>query len=301
MVVAIVLAAVPALAADPQLYFTTGGSETAERMNLDGTGHVQVVDLDTHAFGLAVDRNNSKVYVCEYYGTEINKMDLDGSNLESLVTGRDQMQGIAVDPLGGKIYWIEYTSTPSNGFDLKKANLDGSTVETAYFTASDWCNGLDLDLTNGKIYYTDGTAIRRVNLDGSVPEDVVTSGLSHAWDVKVDPAGGYIYVSDFNADKILRASLDGSGLTTLYDSIQLNGIALDVPNGEIYMVDRTKYIRKAPLDGSGPISLVHDVTEFNEILFCDIGTLYEPAVVIPEPAGLGLVGLALLAMRRRRS
>src|SRR5439155_1668930 len=63
----------------------------------------------------------------------------------------------------------------------------------------------------------------------------------------------FMYWNEFLQDgSILRANLDGTGLTTLVSGVNNpSSLTLDVPGGKIYLSDRTGVISRYNLDGSG--------------------------------------------------
>ena len=71
-----------------------------------------------------------------------------------------------------------------------------------------------------KIYWAEGTAVRRANLDGSQMEDVLTQGLANAWSVAIDNSAGKLYVADHDGVKIVRSNLDGSGIEFILTNVE---------------------------------------------------------------------------------
>ena len=70
----------------------------------------------------------------------------------------------------------------------------------------------DIDLV-GKVYWTDGTRIRRANLVGSNVEDLVTTGVVSPRGIALHPAAGEMYWTDVGIDMIKRANLDGTNVS----------------------------------------------------------------------------------------
>jgi len=64
---------------------------------------------------------------------------------------------------------------------MEVASADGSTTDP---------QGVALDLLNGKVYWTDTSAVRRADLDGSNAEALIT-GLTSPGAISVDPYGIY--------------------------------------------------------------------------------------------------------------
>src|SRR5688500_9114857 len=71
----------------------------------------------------------------------------------SSVNGLVEPRGIAVDAGAGKIYFAD------NGTKaIRRANLDGSQLETLISTGFTFPSDLELDLSNGHIYWADRDA-----------------------------------------------------------------------------------------------------------------------------------------------
>ncbi len=114
---------------------------------------------------------------------------------------------------------------------------------------------------SGKMYWIDNGAnkIQRADLDGTNVEDLVTTGLSNAREIVVDPTGGMMYWTDFGADKIKSANLDGSNVQVIVTTgTNLpQGIALDLAGGKVYWIDfGNDIIQRANLDGTNIEDLV---------------------------------------------
>ena len=160
-----------------------------------------------------------------------------------------------------KMYWMgRYGS-------ISRANLDGSNQESLGSARS---YGIALDVSGGKMYWTDWSAgrIQRANLDGSNIEDLVTQGLNSPKGIALDVEGGKMYWTDpghswdHDIGKIQCANLDGSNVEDLVTREQVElrhpwGIALDVSGGKMYWTDwGTHKIQRANLDGSNIEDLV---------------------------------------------
>ena len=159
------------------------------------------------------------------------------------------------------LYWTDFGATDR----IQRADLDGANVETVVTRGLGTPFGLTIDVSAGKMYWTDdGTnKIRRADLDGSNAEDVITSGLHTPVWIAVDASGGKLYWTDWGTDRIQRADLDGSNVENLV-SQGLNspaGLALDVSGGKLYWTDSSEdKIQRADLDGSNVEDLVTRVS-----------------------------------------
>lgn len=126
---------------------------------------------------VALDLTHGRIYstASSFTTPGISVANLDGSDWHTLIVG--DASGIALDVAGEKIFW-------ACGSAIKCARLDGTQIQTLVELSMTKTRGIALDLSAGKMYWTeftgepDTTRIRRANLDGSVVEDFVT-GLSN--------------------------------------------------------------------------------------------------------------------------
>ena len=154
------------------------------------------------------------------------------------------------------MYWaVRGTDTDK----IQRSNLDGSGVEDLVTTGLGFPAGIALDVSGGKMYWTDGSSkIQRSSLDGSGVEDLVTTGLGRPNGIALDVSGGKMYWTDLDTDKIQRSNLDGGGVEDLVTGLEFpQGIALDVSGGKMYWTDQnTDKIQRSNLDGGGVEDLV---------------------------------------------
>ena len=154
---------------------------------------------------------------------------------------------------GQKMYWVD------RGW-IQRAKLDGSNVErlveVTYLPVD-----LALDLTDGKIYWTDlfGSRIQRANLDGSGVETVADTDPSLPVSIALDTERGRLYWGVWSLYgypfAIYCANLDGSYPQVIIDGLYRSkgGLALDPGAGKIYWTGDDGYgtsIQRADLNGS---------------------------------------------------
>lgn len=170
---------------------------------------------------------------------------------------------LAGETMISKIYWIDWTQGDEGwGSVIQRADPDGTHREDVLVTGKDLPYSLAFDMSNHKMYRTATyydyfnhpmTAnIIRANLDGSQEEDVIAFDTYHPYGIALDRTNDLIYWTDYYADKIFRACLDGSGICELVrDLYGPTGIALDITGGKIYWAefDNGK-LQRANLDGS---------------------------------------------------
>ena len=234
-----------------------------------------------------------KLYWADSHTGKIQRSNLDGSRVEDLVTnGLRDLNGIALDVSGGKLYWADAGRANTEGITgtgkIQRSNLDGSGVETLVTRGSEAPNRLALDVSGGKLYWTNFWSegkIQRSNLDGSRVEDLVTNGLGLPHSIALDVSSSKLYWTDLDTDKIQRSNLDGSGIEDLVtNGLRLqHSIALDVSGGKLYWAGSYLIegkiqgkIQRFNLDGSGIEDLVTTGLDRPDGLALDVsgGKLY---------------------------
>ena len=232
------------------------GQTTAADADFDGSGVVDIPDFlqFVNAFGSQTGDANFNA-----------KYDLDGSgtiDIPDFLAFVDVFgQTVKKEVLPQKIYW----ASAGDG-KIRRANMDGTQIEDVV-TDAGGPDGLALDASGGKVYWTDrspdwatpgAVKIRRANLDGSQIEGLVTSDLSQPIEVAVDVSAGKVYWIDHSTGKVQRANLDGSQIEDVITGVQsIHALALDVSAGKMYWGTTTGKIWRANLDGSQVKNLVN--------------------------------------------
>ena len=140
-----------ALFSQPKLFWSDWSSNKIQSANLDGTGITDVVTgLGSAKGDVALDLTNDKIYWIDRGTGFLQKANLDGSEIETIATGIGSGgRGLDIDVSSGHVYYGDYTANT-----IKRVNLDGSGV-TTILQALGGNRGHALDLTNGKIYWTE--------------------------------------------------------------------------------------------------------------------------------------------------
>ena len=166
---------------------------------------------------------------------------------------------LAIDPGQGKVYFSDFEV--ANQGKIWRMNLDGTGLE-AIVTGINDPYGVDLDLTNGKVYWADDAGnISRANLDGSSPQIGIVNisgGLMRA--VSLDPASNKMYFYEVDQENLYVANLDGSNPAVLIPGVYGYAILVDTQNDKIYYDDQNANggdgaLMRANLDGSGAVNI----------------------------------------------
>jgi hypothetical protein len=247
------------------LYWTNMGDVkinegSIERADINGENVTNIVPRgDTFTpKQLQLDKVNGKLYWCDREGMRIMRVNLDGSRLETLVDtsqgdarpGKDVKKwcvGIALDVKGGKMYWTQKGEDNAGQGRIFRANLEipkGQTaanrkdIELLYDGLPEPID-LDLDLPNRMMYWTDRGDPPRGNTVNRAP---------------MDPAPG-----KRNDPEIL--------FTHLMEGI---GLALDLGNERMFMVDFGGSVYSANLDGSKPKTLFYALGNLTGIAYAEL-------------------------------
>lgn len=260
------------------------GPDTIFRAKLDGSEvfPLYVGNLQSGYGSIAYHSAEGRIYSAEYGEGRIFSVKTDGTDPRILVNGARSPFGLALDENAGHMYWAEHSVTGA----IKRANLDGSNIitlvqsfgtnaaappakysrnnfpaqanGTASLLDSPWA--LDLDLVNGKIYWSELGAqrIMRANLDGAGVE-VVNANVGACIGMKLEVDAGKIYFVERTFGSVSRMNLDGSATELLLatGSGAIADFKLDVAARKFYWTDYAQdRIFRANLDGSEVATVV---------------------------------------------
>jgi hypothetical protein len=187
----------------------------------------------------------------------------DGSDFVEFYELTDVHLGpVAVDSVSRRLYWVEDDVLPI-GSD--PALVRGDADHCQRLQVQDAPPGIALDVTGGKIYWTErgigggNGRIKRANLDFSSVEPLLV-GLNGPSGIGLDLPGGKIYWYDFVDDTILRSNLDGSDVEIQFAVENLVQFQIDSAGQKIYWVQSfLDGLRRADFDGSNVEELAPQV------------------------------------------
>jgi hypothetical protein len=159
------------------LYWVDVEAHLIRRSTTAGASVTTIWDLSSSTEApqaLALDLTGTDTLWWTTDGTSmVQKGNADGSgSVTNVITGIAAPRGIAVDPAASKVYWCE-KGTGNNG-KIQRASMDGTGEEDLINTGDDTAGidspeGLTIDLTTDKIYWTDSVAQKLQSAGKDIP------------------------------------------------------------------------------------------------------------------------------------
>ena len=270
-------------AVHPPMYWIS--TKNGALYRLVGTEVKNLVPRVQNATSLAIDMAGGKLYWTEKTGKRtgrIRRANLDGTNVRLVKKLTSVPYGITLDTVNGKLYL-------TNAYGkIQRLNVDGSNFQPNLITDLDTPRHLVLDVTDGKVYWTETTEasgrIRRAHLDGSGIQNVAT-GLVPPLSLAV--ANGKIYWTEGateNVRELHLANLDGTN-SELIETLPIapTGIAVDPARRLLYLTLPSGGIYRLPVDGSGGEPVVTGLVAPSNIVLGITATTPGPTDA-PEPS-----------------
>ena len=232
----------------PSMYWVDTQAGTLHRLLDDKVENLlPSVQNATH---LAVDAAKRKIYWTEKTSKragKIKRANLDGSNIKLIKDLTSVPLNIALDSAARKLYLINAYGK------IQRLNLDSSNFQSNLITDLKSPNYLTLDVTGGKIYWTEQTGntmgkIQRANLDGTNVE-FLKQLRSTPHGLAIDPGNNKLYLTNAYG-KIQRLNLDGSNFqpNLITDLDDPQSLAVDSVGGKVYWTEQGS-LRRADLNG----------------------------------------------------
>ena len=191
---------------------TSDRSGKIRRSNLDGSEVKLVKNLTSVPLDIAVDATGTQLYLINAWGKG-QRLNRDGSGFApNLITGLTAPKHLILDNVRGKVYWTEetnrsgsirranldgsgvqlvknLTSVPRGlaidtaidkllvataAGQIQRMNLDGSDAEPDFITGLDAPGHPTVDLRDGRVYWTEGSSLRRATFEGADIETLAT-------------------------------------------------------------------------------------------------------------------------------
>ena len=196
--------------------------------------------------GIAVDPAGWVYWADSGFGA-IRRANFSGTMAENVITGLLGPSAVALDLSSAKIYWaaLPSGSPPDGAREIYRANLDGSGSELLVASAGFSVDGMALDSTQSRLFWTAFDLpsaqgiVRSSNLDGSDVQTVIVAAQSAPFAIDLDRSNGRVYWTDTVNKNIHVADYDGDN-HSIYQPIDALGrptaISVDSANRYLYWV-----------------------------------------------------------------
>lgn len=209
-----------------KIYWTDRGELARQIRAADrGGGAFETISTETSSpVAIDIDLSAGKLYWADSDLSAVARSDLDGSRVEWLFEDAPSIVQIAVDSGRQKIYW-------TNGDELIRADTNGANREQIAAGAA--LLAVEFNLAKDRVFWASDKAVRYAEPDGSNVREVIAN-FRYLHAIAVDDVHDQAYLSTTGSGEIFRIDLDGSDLKLISTDSGLD-IALDVPNGQIYL------------------------------------------------------------------
>jgi hypothetical protein len=271
-----------ALSRAQQLYWSQFGTpRQVGHVSLNGTGSVTLIQTD-QVLGMETLDATQKVYWADNDAATIVRANADFSGVTTLVTGLGAQShlNLALDPAANLIFWSN-----SGAGTIGRASLSGGPIIGTFTSPGSYPDDLAVDPIHQLLYWCVQTGqVFRSNYDGTGQVTLFSVGPElgqGASGLDLDLPGGKIYLSIPNQNRIVRATLDGSGSQTVVSTPE-RPFGMELYNGHIYWTDLDGgRLRSANLDGSDVTTILSGLSQPRQVSI----------MTVPEPDGIALAAL----------
>uniref|UniRef100_UPI003D9CB815 low-density lipoprotein receptor-related protein 2a precursor n=1 Tax=Danio rerio TaxID=7955 RepID=UPI003D9CB815 len=209
---------------DKRLYWIDVSRRVLERMFFNGTGREAVVNGVLHGEGLAVDWIGRKLYWVDSFLDCLKVSELDGRFVRKLAEHCvddnhtycfQNPRAVVLHPKFGYVYWTDWGERAFIG----RVGMDGNNKSAIITTKIEWPNGLTIDYTNDKLYWSDAhlNYIEFSDLDGRHRHTVYDGVLPHPFAITVFE--DTLYWTDWNTRTVEKGNkYNGSGREMLVNT-----------------------------------------------------------------------------------
>uniref|UniRef100_A0A3B4FEE2 Low-density lipoprotein receptor-related protein 2 n=1 Tax=Pundamilia nyererei TaxID=303518 RepID=A0A3B4FEE2_9CICH len=209
---------------DKRLYWIDVSRRVIERMYNNGSNREVVVNGVLHGEGLAVDWVARKLYWVDSFLDCLKVSELDGRFVKKLAEHCvdanntycfENPRGVVLHPKYGFVYWTDWGDKAFIG----RVGMDGTNKSAIITTKIEWPNGITIDYTNDRLYWSDAhlNYIEYSDLDGQHRHTVYDGDLPHPFALTVFE--DTVYWTDWNTRTVEKGNkYDGSGRQVLVNT-----------------------------------------------------------------------------------
>lgn len=247
------LALLPSFAHAGGVYFTDRVSGSSAVRAIDfGSSTVRTLGSASDPRGVVFDPVTERVFFCDRGSGSLNSYAAAGGGFASHLTNLPNVADLRPDRVNRIFYWCE-----ENGGLIRKAPFtasgDASVVGTTVFSGLSLPYYLDLDLSGGRIFWSqNGASLFSGPLAGGSATNVYSGGSNNRG-IAADTATGYLYWNQRGSPGVYRRQIAGGAVQTVYGSGSATGSILNTPHGLILDLPAGKlYWADTGTNGSGP-------------------------------------------------
>uniref|UniRef100_F7CLL4 Low-density lipoprotein receptor-related protein 2 n=1 Tax=Monodelphis domestica TaxID=13616 RepID=F7CLL4_MONDO len=210
---------------EKRLYWIDLERQVIERMFLNGTNKETIINSNLPAGeGLAVDWVARKLYWLDAYLNCLSVANLDGRFRRRLAEHCmdsnntfcfQYPRGIVLHPKYGQVYWTDWADQPYIG----RVGMDGTNKTVIISTKLAWPNGITIDYTNDKLYWSDAhlSYIEFSDLEGRHRHTVLDGTLPHPFAITIFE--DTLFWTDWNTRTVEKGNkYNGSGRMVLVNT-----------------------------------------------------------------------------------
>ncbi|XP_043483348.1 low-density lipoprotein receptor-related protein 4 isoform X2 [Leptopilina heterotoma] len=201
------------------IYWSDVSMDVIQKVFVNGTGTEDVVRWGLQSTGgIAIDWIHDLLFWTDSGTRRVEVITLDTKVRHVLISNDiEKPRAIAVHPNFGYVYWTDWGLNPK----IERANMDGSDRREVIKESIFWPNGLTIDYTTDRIYWTDAKhhAIESSHLDGSDRKKMMSKGLPHPFAITVFE--DQLYWTDWHLKSISSANkASGRGFKTIHSGLR---------------------------------------------------------------------------------
>ncbi|KAM7407483.1 hypothetical protein PAMA_003284 [Pampus argenteus] len=209
---------------DRRFYWIDVTRRVIERMSFNGSNREVVVNGVLHGEGLAVDWIARKLYWADSFLDCLKVSELDGRFVKKLAEHCvdanntycfENPRAIVLHPKYGFVFWTDWGDKAFIG----RVGMDGSNKTAIITTKIEWPNGITIDYTNDKLYWSDAhlNYIEYSDLNGQHRHTVYDGDLPHPFALTVFE--DTVYWTDWNTRTVEKGNkYDGTGRQVLVNT-----------------------------------------------------------------------------------
>ncbi|KAL3854471.1 hypothetical protein ACJMK2_013739, partial [Sinanodonta woodiana] len=185
--------------------------------------------------GLSFDWISRNLYYTDFFQKSLSVLHVDNPDYRrTLLQELGSVRSVVVHPMKGLVYFADWLKNNMQSPFIGRCYGDGTNLTKVRKYELGWPNGLCIDFEADRLYWVDALfdRIQHSNLDGGDVQNVPGLSLIHPFGVAVYE--GYIYLTDWKKQAIMKVDKKGTNMTVLASGIEfLRGIIIYDKNVQV--------------------------------------------------------------------